>query len=145
VSAVEDIRIKLENRLNVLEQEIESLRSALTALDDQEAADRSPIASAQTDGAPSPSAQADGASSTPPVSPRRRRTPRRPRASAPADDGASQAPEDGAGRPSSAELERLLAETGGLTAVELARRTGTDYGVVLARIRQLERAGEGRR
>jgi pyruvate/2-oxoglutarate dehydrogenase complex dihydrolipoamide acyltransferase (E2) component len=121
VSAVEDIRIKLENRLIVVEQEIESLRCALTALDHEQAASQAEAAGAGTAAAPVPP-------------PRRRATRRRTAATA-----------DGADHASSAELERLLAETGGLTAVELARQTGTDYGVVLARIRQLEEAGRSRR
>ena len=144
MSAVEDIRIKLENRLNMLEQEIESLRSALTALDDEHATERPPAASAPADTPSSPIPQTDRAAS-PPATPPRRRTPRRARASASGDAGAAPCREDGADEASSAELERLLAETGGLTAVELARQTGTDYGVVLARIRQLEQAGQGRR
>jgi pyruvate/2-oxoglutarate dehydrogenase complex dihydrolipoamide acyltransferase (E2) component len=123
VSAVEDIRIKLENRLIVVEQEIESLRCALTALDHEQAASAS---QAEAAGA--------GTAAAPVPPPRRRATRRRTAATA-----------DGADHASSAELERLLAETGGLTAVELARQTGTDYGVVLARIRQLEEAGRSRR
>jgi hypothetical protein len=142
VSAVEDIRIKLENRLNVLEQEIESLRSALTALDDQQATERAPAASPPAETPSSPIPPSDRA---PSPSPPRRGTPRRARASAKGGAGASPSREDGADEASSAELERLLAETGGLTAVELARRTGTDYGAVLARIRQLEQAGQSRR
>jgi phage shock protein A len=144
VSAVEDIRIKLENRLNVLEQEIESLRCALTALDDEQAPEQPPAASAPADAPSSPSPQTDRAAS-PPATATRRRAPRRARASATGDAGAAPSRKDGADEASSAELERLLAETGGLTAVELARQTGTDYGEVLARIRQLERAGQGRR
>ena len=144
MSAVEDIRIKLENRLNVLEQEIESLRCALTALDDEQATERLPAVGAPADTPSSPSPQTDRAPS-PRATPPPRSAPRRSRASARGDAAAPPSPEDGADETSSAELERLLAETGGLTAVELARQTGTDYGAVLARIRQLERAGRGHR
>jgi hypothetical protein len=129
MSAVEDIRIKLEQRLREVDQEIESLRSALTALDVEEAA-------AQAAGIAAPP---EAGSDPPPEIKARRRGGRRGRAGAPA--GESNGSTD---ITSSAELERLLAETGGSTAVELARQTGTDYGVVLARIRQLERAGQGR-
>jgi phage shock protein A len=144
VSAVEDIRIKLEKRLNVLEQEIASLRSALTALDDEHGAQQAPAGPPRADASSSPSTQPGPGDSAP-----RTRSPRRPPRRRPAatkdDAGAERSREDGAGEASSAELERLLAQTGGMTAVELARRTGTDYGVVLARIRQLEQAGQRRR
>lgn len=129
MSAVEDIRIKLEQRLAELDQEIESLRCALSALDDEEA-------SATQSEAPTPPENSAPAPSRP-----RRRGGRRARTSA----SAATKRTSGVDGASSAELERLLAETGGLTAVELARQTGTDYGVVLARIRQLEQAGQSRR
>ncbi len=132
MSAVEDIRIKLETRLRVVEDEIESLRSALTALDDQEAAAVGPTESeAAAERSPEDArAKAPG--------PARRGRGRRAVASRSTEPEAPPAA-------ASAELERLLAETGGINAVELARETGTDYGVVLARIRQLEQAGQGRR
>ena len=120
MSAVEDIRIKLENRLILCEQEIESLRTALAALDTEQAA---------------ASAPADTPSTTPAVRRRHVRT----------NGGATSTAKPRRNGPSSAELERLLAETGGSSAVELARQTGTDYGEVLARIRQLEQAGQSRR
>lgn len=118
MSAVEEIRIKLEARLREIDTEIESLRSALNALDEQAAASQA----GQIPEAPSP---------RPAVSNGRRRAARNgaaPRRSARA----------------SAELEQLLAQTGGMTAVELARETGTDYAEVLARIQELERAGRAR-
>ena len=134
MSAVEDIRNLLEQRLTELDEEIESLRCALTALDDEELAARAPEAAATAQGTVSaPEATALTAPRT------RRRTARQPRASASADGNG------GADGASSAELERQLAQRGGLTAVELARQTGTDYAAVLARIRQLEEAGQGRR
>jgi hypothetical protein len=124
LSAVEEIRIKLESRLDVLEEEIESLRSALTALDAQEANGSGPETSSDT------------ASATPPATTRAvASTTRRGRR------GASSR----TSRAAAAELERRLAETGGTTAVELARETGTDYAEVLARIQELERAGQGRK
>jgi hypothetical protein len=43
-----------------------------------------------------------------------------------------------------AELEEMLTEAGGPEAVKLAQETGADYGVVLARIRELEQAGRPR-
>ena len=122
LSAVEDIRIKLENRLVLCEQEIESLRTALDALDDEQAA-------------------ANGAADAPSTTPAARRRPGR----RPAAGGAPKTVKPRRNGPSSAELERLLAETGGSSAVELARQTGTDYAEVLARIRQLEQAGQSRR
>lgn len=116
MSAVEEIRIKLETRLDVLEEEIESLRSALTALDVQERNETE--------------ARNETAAGTTTTRPTRRRGATSSRASRAA--------------AAAAELERQLAETGGTSAVELARETGTDYGEVLARIQELERAGRGR-
>ena len=124
----------MEHRLNALEQEIESLRAALAALDDEQAAGRS------RSRVPAPNCLFEPAVSSPSPSPPRPRprAPRPPRPR-PAHDGGALAGQararaatakSGAISPS-AELERLLAETGGLTAVELARETGTDYGVVL--------------
>ena len=99
MSAVEDIRIKLENRLNELEQEIESLRCALTALDDEQAsapgrADRRSERADRRRGVPA----RDPVAST---SAAARAGPRRRGAAA-----AGQSPEDGADGTSSAELER---------------------------------------
>jgi len=113
LSAVEEIRTKLETRLREVEAEIESLQDALTALDEQAAAE-------EQRGAPT--------------------TARRGRRSASTRGGRAR---DAHAEPSP-ELERLLAETGGMSAVELARQTGTDYGAVLARIRELEHAGRRR-
>ncbi len=122
MSAVEEIRIKLESRLGVLEEEIESLRSALSALDAQAADTAEDLAEAVDD------------------------RPARTRAAASPVKRAR--PRNGNGRkpraPAAAELEQLLAQTGGMSAVELARQTGTDYGEVLARIQELERAGQAR-
>ena len=117
MSAVEEIRSKLESRLSVLETEIESLRSALGALESGDLT----VTAADGIAAPAVPASPNGSK---PSTPRRGRTRR-----------ATTKLER------SAELERVLAETGGHDAVELARQTGTDYGVVLERIRQLEQAG----
>lgn len=135
MSAVEDIRIKLEQRLSDLEHEIESLRSALTALDDEEAAARDAAQAATTNASTPPKARKAPAASAS-RSPKSGAGPRR--------RSAAQRRNGGGDGPASAELERLLAETGGLTAVELARQTGTDPAAVLARIRQLEQAGRSR-
>jgi hypothetical protein len=127
LSAVEDIRIKLETRLHEVEAEIESLRAGLGALEAQAAAESSVAASPDAvDSRPAP---------TPIPTPR----PRRPRARV-ATNGHRPAPRG----PSRAELEEMLAQAGGPEAVELARETGADYGVVLARIRELEQAGRPR-
>ncbi len=122
-SAVEEIRIKLETHLNEIEAEIESLRTALSTMD----AEAEAAATAHTD---SPA--------TVTTRPSRRRA---------ATNGARKNGKRANGTTAirrspkaSAELERLLAETGGMTAVELARQTGTDYAEVLERIRELERA-----
>jgi TolA-binding protein len=131
MSAVEDIRIKLEQRLNDLEHEIESLRSALTALDDEEAARRSAEAPTAVSPTPRKARKAPAAAGA------------RKSAGGPRRRSSAQPHGNGDGR-ASAELEQLLAETGGLTAVELARQTGTDPAAVLARIRQLEQAGRSR-
>lgn len=128
LSAVEEIRAKLEAYLRVLEEEIESLRSALSALDAQEAA---------------------SAAATPPAPPQERPVNAR-NGDAPQDETRNDKARSRARpttrarkspRAASAELEQLLAQTGGVSAVELARQTGTDYGEVLARIQELERAG----
>jgi hypothetical protein len=132
-STVEEIRIKLETHLNEIEAEIESLRSALSSMDAEAAA----AAAARSE---APAAE--------PTRPSRRRaaTNGTRRNGKPTNGARSNGkPANGAARvrrspKASAELERLLAETGGMTAVELARETGTDYGDVLERIRELERA-----
>jgi hypothetical protein len=123
VSAVDDIRIKLETHLSELEEEIESLRVALSALDATAAAE-----------AQSGSDEPPAAHEPSPRTPRARRSARSPRS-----PRASRAPRTK--RRASAELERLLAETGGQEVVELARESGIDPAEVLARIGELERAG----
>ena len=128
LSAVEEIATKIERRLIDLEDELESLRRALIALE-REAAARPD--SAQT--------SRDGDARGTPASPRPRGT-RRARRSA----ARTRAGTDSQAQPApNRELERLLAETGGISAVELAKQTGTDPAEVLARIRELERAGRG--
>lgn len=127
MSAVEEIRTKVQGRLSELEQEIESLREALRALDAQAQAAEAPAER------PSPRRSAAGNG-------------RAARTTRPAANGAARTRRSGTSRPptqrSSAELERRLAETGGMSAVELARQTGTDYAQVLERIRELEQAGK---
>lgn len=120
MSAVEEIRVKLETRLQEVEIEIESLRAGLDALEVQAAAEVQ-AAEAQT-----------AAKSQPPTTktkPRARRTAKR--------NGHTPAT-------SRAELEQMLARAGGSDTVELARDIGADYGAVLARIRELEQAGRPR-
>ena len=125
MSAVEEIRIKLEARLTELEQEIESLHGALAALDAEAAA-----AASGTAPELEPVVTANGRRRRGSGAARRTTTPVRTTASR----------RTAAAKPPSAELERLLAETGGTSTVELARHTGADYGAVLARIAELERA-----
>jgi peptidoglycan hydrolase CwlO-like protein len=119
MSAVDDIRVKVQDRLDELEQEIASLREALAALDAQEA--RATEEAAAPAGAGRPQAGS------------------RPRAGRRA-AGKSRTGTARAHSTPSPELERQLVETGGASAVELARQTGTDYAEVLARIRELEQA-----
>lgn len=128
MSAVEEIATKIERRLIDLEDELESLRRALIALE-REAAALPDSAHASRDG----DAGGAPAARRPRATRRTRRSGARARARA--DNQAQPAPNP--------ELERLLAETGGISAVELAKQTGTDPAEVLARIRELERAGRG--
>lgn len=123
--AIEQIRNNVKARLAELDREIESLREALRALDEQErqAAERDRNAVGPDD--PTARPRKPAARPRKPAS----RSGKPARAKAKTKDGFSP------------ELERLLAETGGTTAVELARQTGTDYAEVLERIRELERAG----
>jgi hypothetical protein len=129
VSAVEEIRLKLETRLGELDQEIASLRSALTALDAEAAA--GVIGAVEVPAPAAPPAETVTARNG-------RRAPKR-RSSGPSRtaNGGGRTP---ARQRPSAELERELAETGGTSTVELARHTGADYAEVLARSRELERA-----
>jgi hypothetical protein len=142
VSAVEEIRIKLEHRLRQVEVEIDSLREALHAM----AAEAAAHADGATDVAPAELPHAVEAR----TAPARARTTRRSgrqrstgtgRRNGSAAPSRAPAPRD---RARDLELERRLAETGGMSAVELARETGTDYAEVLERIRELERAGRAR-
>jgi hypothetical protein len=143
-SAVEEIRIKVATRLHEVEAEIDSLRSALEALDTEaEAAAaahaEAEAAAARAEAAPEPSAGAK----------RRAGTPRSRRGSGAARRGRAGAADPAPVKDARAaarleELERVLAETGGPEAVALARATGIDPAEVLARITELERAGRGR-
>lgn len=127
-SAVEEIRIKLETHLNEIEAEIESLRGALSSMD----ADAAAAAAVPPE---APASEAPASETTRPS--RRRAAANGARRNGKATNGTAPVRRS---QKASAELERLLAETGGMTAVELARQTGTDYGDVLERIRELERA-----
>jgi hypothetical protein len=134
LSAVDDIRMKIERRLADLDEELASLRGALGALDTEHAG--------EDPGTPAVAAAALGAADP-------ERAPRRPRTRSRAGAGSRPRGRRTAGAPPARvspdpELERLLAETGGASAVELAKQTGTDPAEVLARIRELERAGRVR-
>ena len=109
----------IENRLRELNQEIESLTAARTALDGREDA---PAASA-----PVAATQGRRARST--------ARPRRPRRRAPRPVEVVPA-----GR-----LEALLSENGGLTTSALAEQTNGDRDQVLTLLRELESAGRIRR
>lgn len=131
MSAVDDIRMKIERHLADLEEELVSLRGALGALDTEHASEDADAP------AVAPAAGRAAASG---------RAPRRPRAQTSRPGARSRRSASTAGPRVSPdpELERLLAETGGASAVELAKQTGTDPAEVLARIRELERAGRVR-
>jgi DNA-binding IclR family transcriptional regulator len=124
MKTTQDIVDSIENRLRELNQEIETLTAARSALDRDEAR-----ASAAAVAAPvAPAAPAAPA----PVS-RRRRVRRRSRTAA----SAEVVP---AGR-----LETLLSENGGLTTTVLAERTSGSRDQVLTLLRELEAAGRVRR
>ena len=111
----------IENRLRELNQEIETLVAARSALDNGEATQaRAPRSSA---GRPAASRSSG------------RRTGSKRRAKTPA--GTEVVP---AGR-----LELLLSENGGLTTAALAERTNGSRDQVLALLRELESAGRIRR
>jgi hypothetical protein len=123
MKTTEAIVDSIENRLRELNQEIETLTAARTALDGRE---NGPSASAA--GTPAPSS-AD-------VPRRTRRAPakRRRRSRTTAVEVVP------AGR-----LEALLSENGGLTTSALAERTNGDRDQVLTLLRELESAGRIRR
>jgi hypothetical protein len=108
----------IENRLRELNQEIETLTAARTALDGRE---DGPAAAAPAHAAPV----------------RRRSTARRARSGRRSSRAAEVVP---AGR-----LESLLSENGGLTTSALAERTHGDRDQVLTLLRELEAAGRIRR
>jgi hypothetical protein len=111
----------IENRLRALNQEIETLTAARSALDSGETAP----ARRPRRAAPRPAASRSAG--------RRARSRRRARSSA----GGEVVP---AGR-----LELLLSENGGLTTSALAERTNGDRDQVLTLLRELEAAGRIRR
>jgi hypothetical protein len=119
----QDIVDSIENRLRELNQEIETLHAARTALDGAE--ERSLLAAAPTRRAANGRATRSGTAS--------RRTRRRAKAPRAVDVVP-------AGR-----LETLLSENGGLTTSALAQRTNADRDQVLALLRELEAAGRIRR
>jgi hypothetical protein len=108
----------IENRLRELNQEIETLTAARTALDGRDAG---------------PAASAPAAAT--PV--RRRSTARRARSRRRSARAVEVVP---AGR-----LESLLSENGGLTTSTLAEQTNGDRDQVLTLLRELEAAGRIRR
>ncbi len=128
MSAVDDIRLKVQARLDEIEEEIESLRVALAALD------------AQSGAAPVQAPEQAAPASLPRSRPGARRAPAGRRSTA----SVRATTRRGKSAPSP-ELERQLVETGGASAVELAQQTGTDYAEVLARIRELEQAARRNR
>jgi hypothetical protein len=113
----QDIVDSIEIRLRELNQEIQSLTAARSALDTDDARASKRVAPA-------------AAAPTPAV---RRRSRRRAR-------GAAATEAVPAGR-----LERLLSENGGLTTSVLAERTNGDRDQVLTLLRELEAAGRVRR
>ena len=113
----QDIVESIENRLRELNQEIETLTAARSALDRDEASRSAPVAAA----------------TVAPARPAKRRSRRRTRSG-----GASEIVP--AGR-----LELLLSENGGLTTSVLAERTNGNRDQVLTLLRELEAAGRVRR
>jgi hypothetical protein len=126
----------IENRLRKLNQEIDTLTAARSALDARETEPaRRPRAQASgaaaaTAPATAPAAGGRGSGRGPNQRPRSRRR-AKPRA------GTEVVP---AGR-----LEALLSENGGLTTSALAERTNGDRDQVLTLLRELETAGRIRR
>ena len=117
----QDIVDSIEIRLRELNQEIQTLTAARSALETDDARPSTPVA---------PVAAAPAAR---PARPARRRSRRRAR-------GAAATEVIPAGR-----LELLLSENGGLTTSVLAERTNGDRDQVLTLLRELEAAGRVRR
>ena len=117
----QDIVDSIEIRLRELNQEIQTLTAARSALETDDARPSTPVA---------PVAAAPAAR---PARPARRRSRRRAR-------GAAATEVIPAGR-----LELLLSENGGLTTSVLAERTNGDRDQVLTVLRELEAAGRVRR
>ncbi len=113
----QDIVESIENRLRELNQEIETLTAARSALDREEAGRSAPVAAA----------------TAAPARPAKRRSRRRTR-------GGVASEIVPAGR-----LELLLSENGGLTTSVLAERTNGNRDQVLTLLRELEAAGRVRR
>ncbi len=117
----------IENRLRELNQEIETLTAARSALDGREAG---PAASSAPAATPESAPRRTRRGSTAGRGRSRRRAARAARA-------AEVVP---AGR-----LEMLLSENGGLTTSTLAERTNGDRDQILTLLRELEAAGRVRR
>lgn len=124
MKTTQDIVDSIETRLRQLNQEIETLTAARSALDGDESRTSSPAAA---------SAVAPAAAAPAPARPARRRSRRRAR-------GAAAVEVVPAGR-----LEGLLSENGGLTTSVLAERTNGNRDQVLTLLRELEAAGRVRR
>ena len=122
MKTTQDIVDSIEIRLRELNQEIQSLTAARSALETE-------AAGASTRVAPAAASPAAGS----PAGAVRRRSRRRAR-------GAAATDAVPAGR-----LELLLSENGGLTTSVLAERTNGDRDQVLTLLRELEAAGRVRR
>jgi hypothetical protein len=121
MKTTQDIVDSIETRLRELNQEIETLTAARSALDREASRPSASVAAAVA-----PAAAA-------PARPSRRRSRRRVRAAAVAEVVP-------AGR-----LESLLSENGGLTTSALTERTNGNRDQVLTLLRELEAAGRVRR
>jgi hypothetical protein len=142
MTTTQTILDSIENRLRELNQEIDTLTAARSALDGRDApparrrrasASR-PAAAAASPAAASPPAESPAAESPAAASPARRARSRR---RAKTRTGTDVVP---AGR-----LEALLSENGGLTTSTLAERTNGNRDQVLTLLRELETAGRIRR
>jgi hypothetical protein len=142
MTTTQTILDSIENRLRELNQEIDTLTAARSALDGRDApparrrrasASR-PAAAAASPAAESPAAESPAAESPAAASPARRARSRR---RAKTRTGTEVVP---AGR-----LEALLSENGGLTTSTLAERTNGNRDQVLTLLRELETAGRIRR
>jgi hypothetical protein len=131
MKTTEAIVDSIESRLRELNQEIETLTAARTALDGREDGPGAPVSATATSAPASGEAPPRGRRGTGAGRPRsRRRTARAARATEVVPAG---------------RLEALLSENGGLTTSALAERTNGDRDQVLTLLRELEAAGRIRR